>query len=306
MSERADRDEADDRELSMIDLSIAQADDALLDALSGADPKIADELGEAELNALLLSWRREVDSEPMPELVDTDAAVTTIRSAALARKRGPGDRKRRMLVPVAAAAAVLAITFSGTSVAARDAQPGDTLWGLTKVLYADKARSVQAATDVRADFELARIAIAQGQLEEARQALEEAKVALGEVAAEDNRDELAAEHDALMSRVDEEEKPPPEPTTTPAPAESTASSSSTTPEPTEPSIEPVQPQPEPTTPSAPPSGSTEPEPTTAPSSTSSSEAEPTGSTSGMGTTSGTGSGTSDTGPVGPEPADSSG
>lgn len=305
MSERVDRDEADDRELSMTDLSIAQADDALLDALSGSDPKIADELGEAELNALLLSWRREVDSEPMPELVDTSTAVTTIRTAILTRKRGSHERKHRMLVPVAAAAAVLAITFSGTGVAARDAQPGDTLWGLTKVLYADKARSVEAATEVRADFELARVAIAQGHLEEARVALEKARVALDAVAAEDNRDELVAEHEALMTQVDEGEQPPPEPTTTPAPAESTSPSSSAEPEPTVPTTEPVQPQPEPSTPSTPPTSSTEPEPTTEPSSTSSA-GEPTGSTSGMGTTSGSGSGTADSEPIGPGAAESGG
>lgn len=305
MSQRADQGESDDRELSIVDLSVAQADDALLDALSSSDPKIADELGEAELNALLLSWRREVDGEPMPELVDTDTAVTTIKHAALAHRHHGRGRKRKMLIPVAAAAAVLAITFSGTGVAARDAHPGDALWGLTKVLYADKARSVQAATDVRAEFEVARVAIARGQLEQAREALEEARVTLEAVDTEENREGLVAEHEELMTQIDEGEQPPPEPTTTAPPTESTTTSSEQPSETTLPS-EPVEPAPQPITePSNPPSSSTsEPEPSTTSSSTSSAEGQPSDSTTGMGTTSGTGGaggtssgGTADTGSV---------
>ncbi len=299
MSERADHDEADDRELSLDyrelpldDLSVAHADDALLDALSGADPKMADALGDAELNALLLSWRREVDSEAMPALVDTGTAVTTIKSAVLARKHGGRARRHKMLVPVAAAAAVLAISFTGTSVAARDAQPGDTLWGLTKVLYADKARSVQAATEVRADFEVARTAISRGQLDAARDALEEALVALDSVAVEDDREQLFAEHDQLMTRVDKGGEPPAEQTTTPQPSTSSASPPPSSPAPVEPS-EPVEPAPEPSTPPpTEPSSSTEPEPSPPPSSTSSAEGGSSGSTSRMGSTS---DGTSDTG-----------
>ncbi len=269
----------------MNDLSIAHADDALLDALSGADPKIADELGEAELNSLLLSWRREVDGEPMPELVDTATAVTTIKAATLARKHGTHGRKHRMLIPFAAAAAVLAITFTGTGVVAWEAQPGDTLWGLTQVLYADKARSVQAATDVRADFEFVRTAISRGQLDAAREALGEARIALNSVAVEDNREELVAEHDALMTRVDEGEKPPLEPATTAPPEEADPPLSTSPEEPTVPA-EPVQPAPEPSTsPSTPPPSSTpEPEPSTSPSSTTSAEGETSDSTSGMGAT----------------------
>lgn len=298
MSARADHDEADDRELSIVDLSVAQADDALLDALSGSDPKIADELGEAELNALLLSWRREVDSEPMPELVDTDSAITTIKTAALAHQHRGKGRKRRMLIPVAAAAAVLAITFSGTGIAARDAQPGDALWGLTKVLYADKARSVQAATDVRADFELARVAIARGQLEQAREALEDAKVALVAVDVEENKDELVAEHEQLMTQVDEVEEPPAQPTTNAPPAELSTTTSTPPSETSTSSEPPVEPAPQPTTePTSPPSSSTsqEPPPTTS-SSTSSAEGQPSESSSGMGTTdTGTGTGTAGVG-----------
>jgi hypothetical protein len=183
------------------DLSAVQADDALLDALGGSDPRIADGLGDQELNALLLAWRRDIDSEPLAELVDPDTAVATVKTAALAQRHAHRGRKRRMLVPVAAAAAVLAIAFTGTGLAARDAQPGDTLWGLTKVLYSDHARSVEAAAAARSDLNAALLALGQGRYEDARKALDEAQNALKMVSAEDNLDQLMAQHRQLSAML---------------------------------------------------------------------------------------------------------
>ncbi|MFJ8910480.1 anti-sigma-D factor RsdA [Amycolatopsis sp. NPDC102389] len=180
------------------DLSAVQADDALLDALGGSDPKMADDLGDQELNALLLAWRRDIDSEPLADLVDVDTAVVTVKTAALARKHGG---RRRLLVPVAAAAAVLAIAFAGTGLAAKDAQPGDTLWGLTKVLYADHARSVEAAAAAKLDLEKANLALAGGRLDDARKALDEAQAALSQVTDEENRDQLLEQHRQLSAQL---------------------------------------------------------------------------------------------------------
>ncbi|WP_410656533.1 anti-sigma-D factor RsdA [Amycolatopsis sp. lyj-112] len=187
------------------DLSAVQADDALLDALGGSDPKMADDLGDQDLNALLLAWRRDIDSEPLAELVDVDTAVTTVKTAALARKHGG---RRRLLVPVAAAAAVLAIAFAGTGLAAKDAQPGDTLWGLTKVLYADHARSVEAAATAKLDLEKANLALAGGRLDDARKALDEAQAALSQVTDEENRDQLLEQHRQLSAQLQNPGQPP--------------------------------------------------------------------------------------------------
>ncbi|EHY90157.1 anti-sigma-D factor RsdA [Saccharomonospora azurea] len=199
--------EAERADSELTDLSSIQADDALLDALGGADSRVADGLGDHELSALLLAWRRDVDSEALPELVDTDTAVTTVKTAAVARN-ARGRSRRRMLVPVAAAAAVLAIGFTGTALAARDAQPGDTLWGLSKVLYADHARSVEAAASVRTDLEAAYLAIAQQRYEDARAALDEAEEALQGVTGEDELAKLRARHTELMAQLDEPENAP--------------------------------------------------------------------------------------------------
>jgi len=205
------------------DLSAVQADDALLDALGGSDPKIADGLGDQELNALLLAWRRDIDSEPLAELVDTDTAITTVKTAALAKRHGTRERRRRMLVPVAAAAAVLAIAFTGTGLAARDAQPGDTLWGLTKVLYGDHARSVEAAAAARVDLEKANIALAGGRIDEARKALDDAQAALRQVSIEDNLNQLMEQHRQLSAQL-ESPNPIPLPPSTQSPSNSNQSS----------------------------------------------------------------------------------
>ncbi|RSN08257.1 hypothetical protein DMC63_34160 [Streptomyces sp. WAC 05977] len=212
------------------DLSAVQADDALLDALGGSDPKMADDLGDQELNALLLAWRRDIDSEPLAELVDVDTAVVTVKTAALARKHGG---RRRLLVPVAAAAAVLAIAFAGTGLAAKDAQPGDTLWGLTKVLYADHARSVEAAAAAKLDLEKANLALAGGRLDDARKALDEAQAALSQVTDEENRDQLLEQHRQLSAQLQNPVQPLPpdqqQPTQTPV-----ATTPQPTPQPTAP------------------------------------------------------------------------
>lgn len=263
MSERTGGNEAEESSISSVDLSAAQADDALLDAISGSHPMIADELGEAELNALLLSWRRDVDSEAMPQLIDTDTAVTTIREATLARKRRDRDNRRRVLVPVAAAAAVLAIAFAGTGLVARDAQPGDALWSLTKVLYADKARSVEAATEVRADFRLVRAAIQSGQLDTARDMLDKAGDKLRSVEDEENRDGLEAQHRELEDKLD----PTPEPSDPITPPDSTSST-------TTPPSSTTSPSESPSSSTSPPTSSSDPEPSSTPPSSSSSSGEP--------------------------------
>ncbi|WP_240519200.1 anti-sigma-D factor RsdA [Amycolatopsis antarctica] len=226
------------------DLSVIQADDALLDALGGSDPKVADGLGDQELNALLLAWRRDIDSEPLAELVDTDTALVTIKTATMAKRHGGKERKRRMLVPVAAAAAVLAIAFTGTGIAARDAQPGDTLWGLTKVLYADQARSTEAAVSVRTDLEAAQLALAQGKFDEARQALDDAQLAMSRVGSEDDLAGLQAQHLALyqqLAPVSSPQNPPsnaPQPTSASQPGQSGGQ-----PQPTQPTSPPVDTRP---------------------------------------------------------------
>jgi Anti-sigma-D factor RsdA to sigma factor binding region len=181
-----------------INLSALQADEALLDVLGGPDPDLSGGLGEQELTSLLLSWRKEVDSEPIADLVDTDMAMAVIASS----RSKPGRRRHRFLVPVATAAAVLAIAFTGVGVAAKSAQPGDTLWSLTKVLYSEHAHSVEAAGSVQKDLRAADEAITAGRFDDARVALDRAKKRLGSVNGDDGKAGLADKQQKLTEQLD--------------------------------------------------------------------------------------------------------
>ncbi|MCA1656028.1 MAG: hypothetical protein LC635_06290 [Pseudonocardiaceae bacterium] len=209
-----------------IDLALVHADDEYLDLL--ADARLDDrdrtrdgELGDfadERLTELLMLWRRDVDAEPIGELVDARLATVTVQAARLRKKRRP-----RLLVPLAAAAAVLAIAFAGVGLAARDAQPGDALWALTKVLYADHARSVEAAEEVKNDLREARAALTEGDLAEAKSKLEDAHAVLPTVSSEDGKTDLEAQHASLVAQLpgnpsgEAGQPPTPDPSTRPDP-----------------------------------------------------------------------------------------
>jgi hypothetical protein len=179
-----------------LDLSALHADDELLTALCSHDNSLADVDQEPELKSLLMSWRLDVDAEPIAELVDTDTAMRTIERSVRDRRRKP-----RYLVPLASAAAVLVIVFAGMGLAARDAHPGDTLWGLSQVLYADHARSVEAAAVVRTELTHASKAMEQGHLNEAWNALAAAKASLPAVDNADGKAVLAAQQQNLLNQL---------------------------------------------------------------------------------------------------------
>lgn len=267
-AQRADADDPID------DLSAMQADDVLLDALGGTDPDLSGQdrgadWADQELTSLLLSWRREADSEPMAELVDTDAAMSVIASS----KARTGRRRHRFLVPVATAAAVLSIAFTGVGLAAKSAQPGDTLWGLTKVLYAEHAASVEAAGTVQSDLDEVEQALREGDFDRARELLDKARKALGEVQNEDGKNSLQEKHQDLKTEVEGAAVPPV------GPGSSSSSSSAIAPPPgsssgqdegsgsgTPPASSPQQPPPEDSSDTTtPPDGTTSPDDPTSPS-----------------------------------------
>lgn len=196
------------------DLSMVHADDEYLDMLGGANLEDPDGVSEDQLSALLMSWRCDVEAEPIGDLVDPKLATVTVHAARMRRKRRP-----RLLVPVAAAAAVLAIAFSGMGLMARDAQPGDTLWALAKVLYSDHTRSVEAAEAVKADLREAQVALTEGDLDVAKSKLEAAHAALPTVSSEDGFKDLEKQHASLLAQLpgnpsgEAPQPPAPNPTT---------------------------------------------------------------------------------------------
>jgi hypothetical protein len=221
------------------DLSAVQADDRLLDALGSATPGAGGSLVDDELNALLLAWRNEVETAPFGELVDTETAIATIQAA-----RPQPVSRHRFLIPLASAAAVLAIAFTGMSLVARDAQPGDALWGLTQVLYSEHAKSIEAAAIINTDLESARLALRDGKVSEAREKLNKVEASLGSVSTADGKAQLEEKHAELQKELNTNTS-----TTSPSP---TTPSVSTSTEPTKPSTSSTTPSSEPTTTTPPP------------------------------------------------------
>jgi len=224
------------------DLSAVQADDRLLDALGSATPSVAGSLVDDELNALLLAWRNEVETAPFGELVDTETAIATIQAA-----RPQPVSRHRFLIPLASAAAVLAIAFTGVSLVARDAQPGDALWSLTRVLYSEHAKSIEAAAIINTDLESARLALRDGKVSEAREKLNKVEASLGSVSTADGKAQLEEKHAELQKEL--------------ATNTSATSPSPTTPPVTQPT-EPTKPSTPSSTPSSEPPTTTVPTPST--------------------------------------------
>lgn len=206
--ELVDLDELSDEDL--VDLSVLQADDALLDALGGTDPGVPEASGDhdSSVEELLVSWRREVDAAPMEELVDVDTAVATV-AAAQRPKRG---LRRWHLVPVASAAAVLMILSTGVGLAAKDALPGDMLWGVTEILYSDHADAAKAQEKAQEDLDRARAAWERGSRDEASNLLDSAHTHMRDVDKEHGLPSLEAAHRSLANEVGKPLPPPPEST----------------------------------------------------------------------------------------------
>ncbi|WP_243791677.1 anti-sigma-D factor RsdA [Saccharopolyspora gloriosae] len=265
--------DADEVGAEPLNLSELQADDALLDALGGTNPSVPADSADTgpALESLLVAWRREVDAAPIGDLVDTDAAIAAIAAGSRPRRKS----RRRHLVPVASAAAVLMIGFTGVGLAARDAMPGDMLWGVAQVLYNDHTRETMAATAAQSQLDQAEKQWKSGQRSDARASLDLARETMKD--AGDRLAELQAQHKALREQF--EGANPSDPST----SESTSSSHhvpTTTVEPPPPSNPQLPPTdlPTPTSPSTPSSSQEPTEPTTQPSETSGSTDVPSSGT----------------------------
>ena len=68
------------------------------------------------------------------------------RTPAAAAARRTRSTRARHLVPVAAAAAFLVLVGGGVTIGSATAEPDSALWPVSKVLFSERAESVEAAT----------------------------------------------------------------------------------------------------------------------------------------------------------------
>ncbi len=186
-----------------IDIVAVQADDELINALRGGTgvsaPSVLGFDADDHVAAILAAWKAEVDADPIPELIDIDTAMAAIESARPARAR-PGHRH---LAPVAAAAAFVVLAIGGVSIGSADSEPGDALWGVSKVLYSERAESVEAAARVETRITTAKKALAEGKTDVAAQELQAAQADLATVRPQEGKADLAAVQSFLVAKADE-------------------------------------------------------------------------------------------------------
>jgi hypothetical protein len=191
-----------------LDLVAVQADDELINALAAgmtvSSPGLTGYGPDDRVAAILAAWKADVDVRPIPELVDVDTAVSTV----LAARRSA--RRPRRLAPVAAAAAVVVLALGGLSLGSYNAQPNDTLWAVSKVLYSERAQSVEAAARVEQRITNAKQALVAGKPVVAAQELAQAQADLAGVRPEEGRTELAQVQEFLVAKA--AETPPGTPT----------------------------------------------------------------------------------------------
>ncbi len=256
-----------------IDLVAVQADDELINALRGgmtvSTPGLHGYDADHQVAAILAAWKAEVDAEPIPELVDIDTALATIAAATRSVQR----RRPRYLVVLAGAAALIVFAMGGVSVGAQSARPGDALFAVTKVLYAQKAESRQAAEDLQDGLSRLKISLATGNTAAAAQQVAHLNELAGKVRPEDQPPMATKQLGFLEAKL--QETPPDTPTNptaplldgTPAPvdpAPASAQTSTPSPTPSSPPSPPVRTKKPPPVSSPVPSSTATPSPTPSP------------------------------------------
>ncbi len=180
------------------DLSLIAADDELLDAIAGGRPA-TNERFRGSLEPLLESWRSEITEPPLPAL----PAMVVALPRQPASVSAPSRRALRPMIAVVAA--ICALVLGSASVGAQSARPGDALWPLTRVLYADHAHSVVAAQAVSRSLKSARVALGSGDAGRAIVALTAASRDVEKVAVVDGRKDLQATLDNLWGQATDAE-----------------------------------------------------------------------------------------------------
>ncbi|WP_082399444.1 anti-sigma-D factor RsdA [Gordonia phthalatica] len=161
-----------------IDVGAVSRDDAFLDNLAaGRAANVADS-AEYELAGLIAQWRVDSISSPIPTtptVADIEAAI----SRANARERR-GGLSRRLRV-VSGAAAVLAVVGAGLLVMSEGSQPGDPLWSVKQVVFAEQAQQTQAKVNAEANIQAAKEALKAGDVVKAKKYIEEAEKDVGPI-----------------------------------------------------------------------------------------------------------------------------
>lgn len=257
-----------DHDDSSVDLQAVHRDDEFLDALAAGGGLPPIDHDEAKLGSILFAWRTETLATPLPQhptLADVDAALAV---QAAERKRKGVARHLRV---ISGAAAITAVAAAGLLVLSENSQPGDPLWNVKKVVFAEQAQQTQATIDVQSSLESAESALAAGNTAEAAAYVDRAERDLQPIHEGATRDRM----EQWIQRLrDDEKRPDPvdrRPATTESSTDPAVPPPLTTDDPTPPTsvtvtVTPSDPPTSPTSPSTPPPTSSSSQPSSTPTS----------------------------------------
>ncbi|MCL2536055.1 MAG: anti-sigma-D factor RsdA [Nocardiaceae bacterium] len=199
-----------------VDVSAVRRDDALIDAIISGGPVATDNPEEYQVAALLSNWRTEILAQPMPAEPDLDEIVERVHreleaQSSLSTRTRSGRSQLRLLRPIAAAAAVVAIAMGGMTIFSYNAEPGDPLWGIKQVVFTERAASTVAKIDTTSNLQDAERLIATGDTAGARAKLDSARARASDVNEASTRDELNGWRNRLQTQLDKATTPPPPP-----------------------------------------------------------------------------------------------
>lgn len=184
------------------DLTLITADDLLLDRIAAGQGDIfatqhhfPPGFPAGSLAPLLATWRSEIVDPQWPSVPTAEQAQEAVR----ADRRTVVKPTRRVLRPILGVAiAISALLFGSAAVGAQSAKPGDALWGLTKVLYAERADSYTAGAAANRSLNRAGRELSSGNTTSARMALTSALREMDKVKLKEVRDPLEAAYQTLM------------------------------------------------------------------------------------------------------------
>lgn len=191
-----------------IDVAAVYRDEALIEAIAGDGPVSTDSPEEYQLAALLANWRAEVIAEPIPDTPDLDTVVAIVNQQIGARQAYQVAAARRgrlrLLRPLGATAAAVAVIAGSMTALSYGAEPGDPLWKFKEVAFSQQAKSTVAQIDATSELNKAKNELEQRNAPQARQNLDRARQKASQVSDPKQRNDLLERLNGLAAEAEKQ------------------------------------------------------------------------------------------------------
>jgi hypothetical protein len=187
-----------------VDIAAVRRDDEFIEAIRGDGPIATGDADEYQLALLLANWRAEINEPAMPAGPDLDEVAAAIDSEIAAvgiRRKATRSSRYSLLRPVAGAAAAIAVVLGGLVVFSYNSAPGDPLWSVKSVVFAQQADSTVAQIDTTSKLAQAEQLIAQGDVSGAQTLLAGAAETTGGVIDQAQKSDLELWLQRLMEQI---------------------------------------------------------------------------------------------------------